>query len=376
MRILKKLRKAAGCSILGWTILSLFLALAFCQVSWAQGDNLWNIRENGDDRFHDNEPWLRPWRYDYDDGWGRWVGYWSYEVLWGPVSTVGNSDGSFSISRSRDTQFHVWTYVRVETDQTISLYGDGDCVPRAFVNYAFDSPIGFVAYHASLALNSGWNRIDITGYNQNEGYGFTCGALAELVDAMNSYEILNQPPIADAGPDQTKEQTSYAGTQVTLDGSGSSDPDGDELTYEWTWSIGEDTYNATGINPTIELPVGEHTIQLIVNDGTLDSEPDYVEITILPNLSGWVWEDVSSDFCYSLDQDCLLYFYSFVPVLYYNITTGLWAEDGPVGWIYVDWPFIYELDTDTLWFVLPPESGLWVYHFCDVQWYVLPRIIP
>jgi len=38
------------------------------------GDNLWNIRFNADDRFDSNESYLRPWRYNNDDGWGRWVG--------------------------------------------------------------------------------------------------------------------------------------------------------------------------------------------------------------------------------------------------------------------------------------------------------------
>ena len=192
----KMLRKTDGCSNLGLAIFSLFLALVLCQVSWAQGDNLWNIRENADDRFHDNTPWLRPWRSSVDDGVGRWVGQWSYEVPWGPVSTIGGSNGSLSISRTQDHQFHVWTYVHVATAQTISLYGAGDCVGSVFVNYAFDNRITFAGNYATLALNSGWNRIDITGYNQNSGYTFTCGALASLVDAMNSIGTITHAPIS------------------------------------------------------------------------------------------------------------------------------------------------------------------------------------
>ena len=80
MRISTMFRKTGESSNLAWVILTLLLALVLCQVSWAQGDNLWNIRENGDDRFHSNEAWLRPWRTSHDDGWGQWVGGYSYEL--------------------------------------------------------------------------------------------------------------------------------------------------------------------------------------------------------------------------------------------------------------------------------------------------------
>jgi hypothetical protein len=153
-----------------------------------------------------------------------------------------------------------------------------------FVNYFFDSPIGFTANHASLALNSGWNRIDITGYNQNDGYTFTCGALADLVDVMNSYEILNQPPVADAGPDQTLEQESYAGTEVTLEGSGSTDPDStpgtndDIIGFEWYEGA-----TLLGVGETIKytLPLGSHTVTLKVTDSFGETDEDEVIIVVV-----------------------------------------------------------------------------------------------
>jgi hypothetical protein len=95
---------------------------------------------------------------------------------------------------------------------------------------------------------------------------------------LYAYAAENQPPIADAGPDQTAvEQDSLGGASVTLDGSGSSDPDGDPLTYSWTWPGGGP---ATSVSPTVSLPLGTTTIALVVNDGTVNSVPDTVDIKV------------------------------------------------------------------------------------------------
>ena len=69
--------------------------------------------------------------------------------------------------------------------------------------------------------------------------------------------------------------------EVNLDGSASYDVDNQPLTYMWTWTIDGNDYEANGVNPTIELPVGEHVISLIVNDGLIDSEPNEVNITVI-----------------------------------------------------------------------------------------------
>jgi len=95
---------------------------------------------------------------------------------------------------------------------------------------------------------------------------------------------LNNPPVADAGPDQTVEQTSSAGTDVTLDGSGSTD-DGqlNPLVYSWEWAGG----SASGVGPTVSLPARDTTITLTVNDGQFidtDSMTVTVEDTIAPEI--------------------------------------------------------------------------------------------
>jgi probable HAF family extracellular repeat protein len=86
----------------------------------------------------------------------------------------------------------------------------------------------------------------------------------------------NLPPRAEAGPDQEVECAGPEGTVVTLDGSGSSDPDGDPLTYTWTGPFG----TGNGLRPTVTLPVGVYIIQLTVSDGRGGSSADSVTITV------------------------------------------------------------------------------------------------
>lgn len=96
-----------------------------------------------------------------------------------------------------------------------------------------------------------------------------------LIDNV-SVRPVNRPPVANAGPAQVVEQTSCAGASVTLDGSGSSDPDGDPLTYSWTWNGGTSDLP----QPTITFPPGVTTATLVVSDGKEASAPSTVEITV------------------------------------------------------------------------------------------------
>ena len=85
----------------------------------------------------------------------------------------------------------------------------------------------------------------------------------------------NTPPVADAGPDQTVEQNDPQGAIVTLNGTGSSDPDNDTLTYDWNWTGG----SVTGVAPTALFPVGNTTVTLTVTDGQYNAT-DTVNIIV------------------------------------------------------------------------------------------------
>ncbi|WP_309493230.1 vWA domain-containing protein [Candidatus Hecatella orcuttiae] len=86
---------------------------------------------------------------------------------------------------------------------------------------------------------------------------------------------VNHPPVADAGADMFVEQTTYQGAMVTLNGSSSFDPDGDSLTYIWTW----DGNIVSGESPTVLLPLGETVVMLTVDDGVF-SDTDTVKVTV------------------------------------------------------------------------------------------------
>ena len=66
-------------------------------------------------------------------------------------------------------------------------------------------------------------------------------------------KVGNQPPVANAGPDQVVEQSNLAGAAVTLNGSLSTD-DGLilPLNYTWTWTGG----SASDVNPIVTFPLG------------------------------------------------------------------------------------------------------------------------
>ena len=91
----------------------------------------------------------------------------------------------------------------------------------------------------------------------------------------NAGSDLSYPPIADAGEDQTGEDQPIEGSdiEVTLDGSGSYDPD-NIMTYQWVQTEGPEVtiFNSTAVKPTFISPLVDEdgtqlTFQLTVRPG-------------------------------------------------------------------------------------------------------------
>jgi hypothetical protein len=102
---------------------------------------------------------------------------------------------------------------------------------------------------------------------------------ATAVDTvLITVEPANVAPTANAGPNQTVEDTDDNGSEdITLDGSSSSDSDGTISTYTWRES---GSVIASGVSPTHSFAVGVHTVELTVTDDDGAIDVDIVVVTI------------------------------------------------------------------------------------------------
>lgn len=113
--------------------------------------------------------------------------------------------------------------------------------------------------------------------------GSSGGVNQILFSRFTNQQTVNQPPVANAGPDQTLQCVGPKGTPVTLDGSASSDPDGDALSFIWT----DELNKIVGKTAMVQLTVGmgAHTFTLAVTDAGGLSAKAMTHVTVLDTLS-------------------------------------------------------------------------------------------
>ncbi|MGD8977197.1 MAG: PKD domain-containing protein [Gammaproteobacteria bacterium] len=110
---------------------------------------------------------------------------------------------------------------------------------------------------------SGGNYTASLVVTDNQGDSSPASTAAVTIDDP----VVNLPPVADPGGPYTGE----TGVAVQFDGSGSSDPNNDAISYAWDFGDGG-TSDLESPSHTYAA-AGAYTVRLTVNDGLLDSPP-------------------------------------------------------------------------------------------------------
>jgi len=144
-----------------------------------------------------------------------------------------------------------------------------------FGSYTFD----MVEKVGSIAKGNHTISIKYAGGGSGNGHYID---YMKLVSMLDPAACVNQPPVADPnGP--------YLGavnTDIAFDGTGSSDPDGDMLTY--AWDFGDGTIG-NGSNPMHSYSEpGIYTVCLTVNDSYVDSEQVCTSAVVYDPSGGFV----------------------------------------------------------------------------------------
>jgi len=116
------------------------------------------------------------------------------------------------------------------------------------------------------------------------------GGLQSTDSVIVNVLTTNEPPVADAGLDQTVDEK----VLVTLDGTGSTDPDDGIVSYLWTQTRGLSVTLSDNSSPSptftsLDLPLGPETLtfELVVTDagGLMSSDKVIVNINWLDDVA-------------------------------------------------------------------------------------------
>jgi hypothetical protein len=201
---------------------------------------------------------------------------------------VAGSLGARSSSSTTVTAPSVTTSAAGETVVGVFIERTASPGPSTSVSLSAGAQELFVPGEASPACTNSVTFADFTQPAAGATAGLTATYPAASGNAVGIQIALtpsNAAPTANAGPDQSDVA---AGATFTLDGSGSSDPDGTIASYTWTQTAGDPVTlsDSTAQKPTGTAPSTSSpqtlTFQLVTtdNDGAT-STPDTVNIGVL-----------------------------------------------------------------------------------------------
>ena len=151
----------------------------------------------------------------------------------------------------------------------------GDASDSTEMTYPFLWENGvMIDLNSVLPLDSGWELWSaqfINDSGQIVGFGLLDGNFAWFFLILESS---NNAPEANAGQDQVHQCPG----NITLNGSGSSDMDGDGLHFEW---LENNVLIATGVSATVPLSEGTHSIVLRVTDSAGGADEDSILIRVI-----------------------------------------------------------------------------------------------
>lgn len=151
------------------------------------------------------------------------------------------------------------------------------CIDYVAAGYAANTEL-FLAAHAVVVREGNSGQVVQSETAWGEGTGFSGRSWAMYFNhTLSECVPPNAPPTASAGIDQSLTCVAPGQSEVTLDGTGSTDPDGDALTYSWQLGGIE---IATGATAVVNLPDGTNVITLVVTDPSGESASDEVTVVV------------------------------------------------------------------------------------------------